>query len=652
MYQSSEGFGELVQQDSRTFHARITINGNSISDGIKSIRINGGGNSDDDFSIGSAVSRYAEIKMEAPEFRVEGYELLLEFGLIVSGEMEYIQMGYFTAEKPESDEESISFTAYDRMMKMERPCLLELADNTDTVSVLHGIGNLTGVPVVTDGLAVISMQKPVGYTCREVLSYIAQIYGGFAICNRQGQIEIRRYEDHSYTIPTGRYWGTFTHNDFPFVLEKMICYTGKDGDGNDISISVGTGTREIRFSNPFMTQDGLDHAWGYLENFTYMPGKLKFLGDPRIDPWDILTVEDRNGDSYKVPSMKLTVEYDGGLTIEAEAAGKSMEEQETGFQGPQTKQMERYYAQLVVIDHAMINKADVDYVEANFVKSHRFEGLMAEFETTKTRYLEFETATGNDLSLIHGNIKTLEGDLADYKNVVAFNFQATNGQIENLSGRFSSFEQTTTQELITAKGWMLEGSIGDAQIEKVSANKLDAGTIDTAIVTIAGSDGRLQISDNTMQISDANRVRVQAGKDASGDYTLAVWDASGKLIWDALGATEDTIQRKIIRDKMVADDAGIQAPKLDLRLINQVLTDQGVQIDETVVKVGNKSLEVVLKEQEQAVKDIDISGRNLLRNSKNLIYEKYILTKRDNEYTDELGNILTDELGTDFITEA
>lgn len=652
MYQSSEGFGELVQQDSRTFHARITINGNSISDGIKSIRINGGGNSEDDFSIGSAVSRYTEIKMEAPEFRVEGYELLLEFGLIVSGEMEYIQMGYFTAEKPESDEESISFTAYDRMMKMERPCFLELADNTDTVSVLQGIGNLTGVPVVTDGLAVISVQKPVGYTCREVLSYIAQIYGGFAICNRQGKIEIRRYEDHSYTIPTGRYWGTFTHNDFPFVLEKMICYTGKDGDGNDISISVGTGTREISFSNPFMTQTGLDHAWGYLEKFSYMPGKLKFLGDPRIDPWDILTVEDRNGDSYKVPAMKLNMEYDGGLTIEAEAVGKSEEEQDTGFQGPQTKQMDRYYAQLVVIDHAMINKADVDYVEANFVKSNRFEGLMAEFETTKTRYLEFETATGNDLSLIHGNIKTLEGDLADYKNVVAFNFQATNGQIANLSGRFSSFEQTTTQELITAKGWMLEGSIGDAQIEKVSANKLDAGTIDTAIVTIAGSDGRLQISDNTMQISDANRVRVQAGKDASGDYTLAVWDASGKLIWDALGATEDTIQRKIIRDRMVADDAGIQAPKLDLRLINQVLTDQGVQIDETVVKVGNKSLEVVLKEQEQAVKDIDISGRNLLRNSKNLIYEKYILTKRDNEYTDELGNILTDELGTDFITEA
>ena len=603
MYQSSVRFGELIQQDSRTFHAKITIGEHSITEGIKNITVNGGSNSEDDFSIGSAVSQYVEITMELPGFQVEGHEFELKIGMDVDGVPEYVPMGYFTAEKPDSNEDQITFTAYDRMIKMETPFFMELKGDveTDTVSILEEISTITGVPVITDGLAAIPMDVPKGYTCREVLSYIAQMYGGFAVCNRSGQIEIRSYQDSEYTVPTSRYWGSFGHNDIPFLLEKLTCYTGKDSEGNDTSVSVGSGTREVSFSNPFLSQSILDGIWEDLQNYTYMPGSFKFLGDPRIDPWDVLTVEDRNGTAYKVPAMKLVQHFDGGLSTEVEAVGKSEAEQSSGFQGPNTKQMDRYYADLVVIEHGLFNKVDADFVEANYVKSTRFEGLQADFEETRTRYLEFETATGNDLTLIHGNIQTLEGDFASYKTIVANDFAAVSADITNLTGRYATFEQTVTEELITAKGWMLEGTIGSAQISSVDANKIKSGTIDTALVNIAGTDGRLQIIDNTIQISDANRVRVQVGKDASGDYTLAVWDTSGNLIWDALGATENTIQRKIIRDKMVADDAAIQALKLDLQSINTALTDQGVTISGTVVQVGNKTLNVELSEKTQLI---------------------------------------------------
>ena len=62
MYQSSEAFGNWIQQDSRTFQARITLEGKTITEGILSIRINGGSSSEDDFSLGSAVSRYVELE--------------------------------------------------------------------------------------------------------------------------------------------------------------------------------------------------------------------------------------------------------------------------------------------------------------------------------------------------------------------------------------------------------------------------------------------------------------------------------------------------------------------------------------------------------------------------------------------------------------
>lgn len=590
MYQSSEAFGNWIQQDSRTFQARITLEGKTITEGILSIRLNGGSNSEDDFSLGSAVSRYVELEIEKTGTRFEGYEFSLELGL--NGE--YIPMGYFTAEKPKGDEERLSITAYDRMVKTERACFLELPDSTNTVAVLKGVGTITGVEVVTEGLTAIPIKKPVGYTCREVLSYVAQLYGGFAICNRAGKIEIKSYEDNDYTVTAGRYWDSFTHNDLPFVLGKITCYTGKNKKGEDISIHVGDGVRGIYFSNPFMDQTALDNVWGKLRNYTYMPGSFRFLGDPRIDPWDVLTVEDRNGNSYKVPAMKLTQEYDGGLSTEVEAVGKTEAEQSTGFTGPNTQNMDRLYAQLVLIDHAMINKLDVDTAKITYATIDNLNALKAEIEQLDVTELTARVAKIEKAYITDAEVKTL---LAGYATIG--NLNATNAQITSLSGKFAAFEKTTTEELVAAKGWLLEGSIGDAQISRVSANKLTAGTIDTAIITVAGSDGHLRISDNTIQIKDLQRVRVQIGKDASGEYSLSVWDKAGKLIWDALGATEDTIQRKIIRDKMVADDAAINALKLDLKSFNTALTDQGVTISGTVVQVGNKTLNVELTEQKQ-----------------------------------------------------
>lgn len=590
MYQSSEAFGNWIQQDSRTFQARITLEGKTITEGILSIRINGGSSSEDDFSLGSAVSRYVELEIEKTGMRFEGYEFSLELGL--NGE--YIPMGYFTAEKPKGDEERLSITAYDRMVKTERACFLELPDSTNTVAVLKGVGTIAGIEVVTEGLTAIPIKKPVGYTCREVLSYVAQLYGGFAICNRAGKIEIKSYEDNDYTVTAGRYWDSFTHNDLPFVLDKITCYTGKNKKGEDISIHVGDGVRGIYFSNPFMDQTALDNVWGKLRNYTYMPGSFRFLGDPRIDPWDVLTVEDRNGNSYKVPAMKLTQEYDGGLSTEVEAVGKTEAEQSAGFTGPNTQNMDRLYAQLVLIDHAMINKLDVDTAKITYATIDNLNALKAEIEQLDVTELTARVAKIEKAYITDAEVKTL---LAGYATIG--NLNATNAQITSLSGKFAAFEKTTTEELVAAKGWLLEGSIGDAQISRVSANKLTAGTIDTAIITVAGSDGHLRISDNTIQIKDLQRVRVQIGKDASGEYSLSVWDKAGKLIWDALGATESTIQRKIIRDKMVADDAAINALKLDLKSFNTALTEQGVSISGTVVQVGNKTLNVELTEQRQ-----------------------------------------------------
>lgn len=188
-------------------------------------------------------------------------------------------------------------------------------------------------------------------TCKTCINNdddVSQMYGGFATCNRQGQIEIRTYIDSNYSVDTGRYWDTFEHHDVTESIDKITCYTGKDAEGNDLSVSVGSGTRAISFSNPFMTQSMLDNVWKTLKGYTYMPGTVKIMGDPRLDPWDVLTVCDLNGETYKVPVMDMTHEFDGGLITSVEAVGRSEVEQESGYKGPTTQNMDRYYAQLVI----------------------------------------------------------------------------------------------------------------------------------------------------------------------------------------------------------------------------------------------------------------------------------------------------------------
>lgn len=233
--------------------------------------------------------------------------------------------------------------------------------------------------------------------------------------------------------------------------------------------------------------------------------------------------------------------------------------------------------------------------------AEHFTALQAQIDSLDVGNLDAKYATIENLNAANATITTLTGDLADYKKITTENLSSTTGKIDTLTGDLADYKKLMADELLAAKGWMAEGSIGSAQISDLTANKIRGGTLDTSLVTVAGSDGKLQISDNTMQIKDSSRVRVQVGKDEGGDYTLAVWDKNGKLIWDALGATENTIQRKIIRDNVVADNANIQGSKLDINSVIRSVNGATEKISSTVVSVGDKSLKILLEEQSNTI---------------------------------------------------
>ena len=517
MYQSTAAFGTLVQQDSRTFKCLLTYGETSITT-VRSIKFTGGSEGEDDFSLGSTMSQYIEVAIPGKGLVVEGTEMLLQIGMDVNGKTEYIPMGYFTAGKPQKADDQITFTAYDRMMKTERTFSMS-GSNTDTVNVLKKIAEITGVPVTTAGFTAISMKVPKGYSCREVLSYVAQLHGSFAVCNRKGQIELHTYADSGYKVKPGRYWGNFEHNDYAFNVTRMVCATGEDKNGASISITAGSGTRSISLSNPFMTQTVLNKILASFKNFSYMPGTLKMLGDPRLDPWDILTVEDLSGNTYKVPVMKLEWEYDGGLTYSVEAVGLSEEETNADYKGPQTKEMERYYAQLVMIDRAMINKLDV--------------------ETAKITY-----ASIKELDVVKENVEEINAKKANIDLVNVNNAWIEKGVLKDGSiGTAAIHEGAITNSRIA------DATIEAAKIKSLNADAIVAGTIKTERLIITGPDGQDSIVKainiaNGVSEAEVNGQKIQAASIDVVDLSafqakIAQFDMSQNAIYSGKLAIND-----------------------------------------------------------------------------------------------------------------
>lgn len=589
MYQATQEFKALVQQPIRQYwKARLSVNGTELSCDIKSIKQIGGSNGTTEFYIGSTVSQYIDVTVSAENLLVENKEILVEIGLEVDGDDEYIPMGYFTAEKPESDENVIQFTAYDRMIKMERAFFPATPDNTTTIALLNNISAVTGVPIDTTGLSDIGMEKPVGYTCREVLSYIAQMYGGFAICDRTGTIKIMFWQTASYTLEPEQYWNSFKHNDYAYQLDQITCVVGENENREPISYTAGSGPRRISFSNPFMTQGILDSIWNdHISGFSYMPGSVKFLGNPCIDPWDVITVIDRNARSFRVPAMALKHTFDGGFITEIEAFGNSEYEQSIDYKGPKTSEMDRYYASLVLINHAMINKLDAEEARITYASIENLEATNATIESLEADYGAFKDLATNNFNAVNAEITRLKADDITAIHADITNLDAAYANIQTLLNGNAGIGDLQNIHL-TSQNALIDSALIETMLaENAIVRQLIAGKIITDDVEITSADGGISFKANTQVFKDGNgNVRLQLGQDAQGNFTFVLYDATGSgVLIDSTGIKESAISDGLIKDSKVAADAGIQASKLDITSLFRVMNNSNLSINSSRIWV-------------------------------------------------------------------
>lgn len=322
-------------------------------------------------------------------------------------------------------------------------------------------------------------------------------------------------------------------------------------------------------------------------------------------------------------------------------------------------------------DSLEVDFATVEYLEANYASINRLEVLEGKFDSFDANYatidyLEANYATVGRIEAVEGRIKDLDSEFATIDHLEA-NY-ASIAQLEAVSGDInvlnSDVADINTLIFGSASGNVIHSNfanavvaqLGNAQIksamiESIAASKITAGDIITNNVKVKSADGSLVISDETMQISDKNRVRVQIGKDAAGDYSINIWDESGNLMFSKGGITDSAIKEAIIRNDMVANNANIAADKLDIDSLFKVINEDGshtFKSSKIMMDGENQTLSVSfgqittkVEETKSAVDNLEIGGRNLIRKSKTLDFKDYSFAVR--YLTDENGNYLTDE---------
>ena len=502
----SEQFATTIRSPSRTFNLRLKINGKWIDAGFKKMGYETASTSDEGIQIGSAVAAKIELTVKRINELFENTEIPIDIGLkLPSGKYEYIPLGFFTAEHPTLDQATTTFTAYDRMMKTTGVYVSELTYPASAESVLKEISTGCGVPCNVSGLNGITIDTaPVGYTYREVIGYIASLAGGFACVDRTGTIVIKWYEDNDYTINESRIM-TFEKNESDYHLDYLTCNV----DSNT-SFTAGSGTLGIIFDNPLMTEEKLNSVYKKVRGFTYRGASLKTLGDIRLDPWDIVTVEE-SGETYKVPVMNITQEYDGGLAMTITAYGKTETETETDYKGPSTKLAERTYAEMMLTKELVAKKIDAEWVKANTVQAETVVAINNELENIRNNYLK-----SNIAEIKYATIESLKGVSGEFEQFKTNDFTAITGKVNDLTVGVEKvntlmFGSATGESITTDFANIVISMIGTAQIkdsmiDSLDAKKIKALDIDTTDVAVHSKDGLSRWSDNTIQISDSKRV--------------------------------------------------------------------------------------------------------------------------------------------------
>nr|DAE45562.1 MAG TPA: Putative tail protein [Caudoviricetes sp.] len=566
MYTTSTAYKTEIQKRSRTFECRVTIGDRVFTNNeVQSIDLNGG--IQDVFSIGNTPSMCLELVLRNTTDTIfTTNSVKVEIGLKIGNTIEYIPLGIFNIEDIKKDDYTTKFTCYDNMTKFEIAYFSSLGDKPTLQQVVNELASKTGVQF-TGSLPSYTVKKLEGFTCREVLGYVASLCGGNALITRDGEFTIVYPTDISRDVGEGVF--DLQRDEVKYKVGKITCQIKEQ---ETISKgSLGTDSMELSFENPWVTETILTDIYNRLNGFNYLGYTMKWQGDLSLDIGDIITYTDAKKVTRKLPILYRKLSYDGGLDSELSAKGETKNKNSFNSSGSMSNKLNR-----VVTEVAIVNKAFIDYANINDANIKNLQ-----VETAKIHNLEVETANINNI--LAGNIGS--------------------GSIQTIH--------------LTGKNVVIDNAvIKSAMIDSLDLSKLNAGTISTNKFRITSDNGGIEIVGATQQFKDENnKVRIQMGQDTQGNFNFILRGADGTTtLIDHTGIKEKAIADDLIKSNMVAADAIGEKQINYSSLITGLNKDDNtslIKASKVAIDLTGQSLEVAFSSLKSNIDNMEIGGVNL-----------------------------------------
>lgn len=423
---------EIVKGNSARYYSKYVVEGKEYIETLNNFKFLNMINPNNEITIGNTCSSSVTFSIYMPAISLENKEITIFEGVKVGTEIKYIKLGIFTVTRQTSDGEYTNYEAYDRMYKADMPYFSDMAFPSTDKAILNEICGKLGISLATNIVSAHTISdKPQGYTYREIIGYMAMLQGCNAVINPDGNLELRWYKDSGYVLDGHKYYQqgvTFTTSK-DFIIQKLTCNNTKSGSTEQSEITVGDGATGLTFTNPFMTQAILDEVYKKIGGFTFRPLTVKFVGDYRLEVGDIITVSKGDVD-YKVPIMQITHECDGGLMDTVTSIGQSDTENTSAASGPITKQMERYYADLITVNKALINKLDVGTAKITYAT---IDFANVKKQVVDTSIIRDGAVTNEKVQSLSAN--KLTAGTIDASKITVTNLNADNITVGTINGK-------------------------------------------------------------------------------------------------------------------------------------------------------------------------------------------------------------------------
>lgn len=377
-----------------------------------------------DFTVGAVITNSFNATLnnfsgKFNNYNLAGATISVQFGIIFDDESEeWIDRGIYTLEKPTSLGSTIKVVGYDDMDKLNRYYIGKDANLNDITFPIPAddlaeiLCDYCGVTfndweLSTDNVAEFEYDEST--TCRQVLSWIMQAWGGYARINPQGTLDCKKFNANAWTLgdeveggvinPWG---GADTVNGG--VMNPWSAVTGYDGGQNgnidftlskikslnvyveDIAVTgvrayayntvdefqfdtVGTGGYVLAIQdNPLVTDNTLAVAtrvYNATKDLKFRPFDASIIGDPSIEAGDIIALQDYLGNAHVSLITSLTYSVNSAERLECNA--KTPEEADLQTANPQTSVIKG--ATMASYDYILAKKISADYIAAGTIEA-------------------------------------------------------------------------------------------------------------------------------------------------------------------------------------------------------------------------------------------------------------------------------------------